>query len=104
MIRPSIGRVVLYNPSPEDPGGVAPGDGQQAAIICYVFSDTLVNLVVFDPSGVPYARTAVYLLQEGNHAFRPFAEWMPYQKAVAKGEIPPTLHVEVPVVDIPGKS
>ena|SRR3990167_5588436 len=83
MIQPTVGRIVWYHPSPSDPGGVVPGD-IQAAIIAYVWSETCINLCVFDPDGLPYSRTSVYLQQdEGVGQSLPYATWMPYQKGQA---------------------
>lgn len=92
MIHPSVGRVVWYHPGQGDPGPDPQGQ-PLAAIVTHVWSDTCVNLAVFDTNGIPYNRTSVYLHQ-GDVAVsgRPYAEWMPYQKKVAKGEIEPTLH------------
>lgn len=80
MIKPTIGRVVWYyseNHKPEDQ--------PWAAIVCYVYSDTMVNLSVFDENGMGKAKTSVFLYQgEGDRPIgRSFAEWMPYQKGQA---------------------
>ena len=50
---------------------------------------------------MPFAMTSLRLVQEGDQFgdWEPHAEWMPYQKSVAKGEIPPTLHAMPPVDD-----
>lgn len=94
MISPTVGRVVWYHPGPEDPWG-SKSDEVQAAIIAAVFSDTEVNLMVITPNGEPYQRQHVTLHQEGNEApANGYAEWMPYQKQVASGQIPPTLHAK----------
>lgn len=81
MITPTVGRVVWYWPT----GRV---EGQpQVALIAHVWSDTCVNLAIFDDNGVPYPKppTSVLLVQDGNE--RPngghFCEWMPYQKGQA---------------------
>ena len=77
MIKPTIGRVVWYRPSIDH-------NCVYAAIIARVWSDTCVNLAIFDENGNPYNKTSVLLYQEGNP--RPdydFAEWMPYQKGQA---------------------
>ena len=88
MIEPTVGRVVLYHPAVDDPGGMhlsEPTKDVHAAIICYVWDNTSVNLAVFDSNGVPYARTSIYLLQEGNERpVGPYCEWMPYQLGQAK--------------------
>lgn len=83
MIQPTVGRVVWYRRFPQDPGP-NPGDQPLAAIITHVWSDTCVNLVVFDADGIAYNKTSVLLHQDGDE--RPeagFAEWMPYQKGQA---------------------
>lgn len=83
MIKPTVGRVVWYTPSVDED---FPRQSNQplAAIVCCVWSDTCVNLAVFDANGCTHSRTSVLLLQEGNE--RPthgFCEWMPYQKGQA---------------------
>jgi len=81
MIKPTVGRVVWYWPKNH-------GSQPHAAIVAHVWSDTCVNLAIFDSNGVPVANppTSVLLLQEGNE--RPtggnFCEWMPYQIGQAK--------------------
>lgn len=84
MIKPTVGRVVWYWPAPSD--SIVGNDGSQplAALVAHVWSDTCVNLAVFDANGSPTNRTSVLLVQEGNP--RPdsgFCEWMPYQKGQA---------------------
>lgn len=79
MIKPTVGRVVLFTPAPND-SDLSAYHGPRAAIICEVWSDTCVNLAVFSGSGQVFGRTSVLLHQEGNA--KPdgyFAEWMPYQ-------------------------
>ncbi len=94
MITPTVGRVVWYRPAPTET--ITGNDGAQplAAIIAHVWSDTCVNLAVIDANGAMTNRTSVFLYQ-GDDYPRPssqFAEWMPYQKAVAAGDIPPAKH------------
>lgn len=77
MIRPTIGRVVWFFQSPTFPE-------PRAAIICYVHSDSMVNLVTFDANGNPVPATSVPLVQDMEphpEGFR--CEWMPYQKGQA---------------------
>lgn len=94
MIAPTVGRVVWYHPGPNDPWASRTAEFQ-AAIIAAVFSDTDINLMVIAPDGTTYQRQHVYLCQEGNEApANGYAEWMPYQKQVASGQIPPTLHAK----------
>jgi hypothetical protein len=92
MIRPTVGRVLWYHPSENDPAPIFRGE-VLAAIVTRVVTEKRVNLTVFRADGVTYGRDAVRLCQEDEERPRaPFCEWMPYQKAVAKGEITPTLH------------
>lgn len=79
MIKPTIGRVVWYHPTQAD--AVAMSDGDiHPALICKVWSDTCVNLAIFDSNGVPYNRTSVFLAQgDGPVPAYGYAEWMPYQ-------------------------
>lgn len=95
MISPSIGRVVWYWPAdPENRD--YPSDQPQAAIIVHVWTDRRVNLFIMPECRSGYNKQGVRLLQDGDE--RPqmgaFAEWMPYQKAVASGAIQPTLHAQ----------
>jgi hypothetical protein len=85
MIKPTVGRVVLFTPAKGD-SAIAVNPGQPlAAIVAYVWSDTMVNLAVFSADGLPASRTSVPLIQDGmlspTHGF--FCEWMPYQKGQA---------------------
>ena len=86
MIKPTIGRVVL----------VHRGKSEQAepALVCYVHGDRMINVGGFDQNGAPFSATSIPLMQDddvpGNQNY--YAEWMPYQKAVAAGQQAPTLH------------
>jgi hypothetical protein len=83
MIKPTVGRVVLYWPSAVQAGT----DTLQpfAATVAYVWNDRMVNLSVTDHNGKQFGVTSVRLLQDGDE--RPnggmFCEWMPYQKGQA---------------------
>lgn len=83
-ITPTVGRVVWFTPGASDdiPRN---GDRPLAAIVANVWSDSCVNLAVFDANGVSHSRTSVYLLQGGDDppAGSPYCEWMPYQKGQA---------------------
>ena len=89
MIEPTVGRVVWVI-RPKDTTDIKQ---PEAAFVVYVWSDHLINVAGFDHNGNPFKLTSLALVQddepkpEGN-----FACWMPYQKAVAKGQIPPVLH------------
>lgn len=86
VIQPTVGRVVWYWPHPTQVApGFCPGQDQPlAAIIAHVWSDSCVNLVVFDANGIAHNRTSVLLVQEGaNRPAYDFCEWMPYQRGQA---------------------
>lgn len=88
LIPPTVGRVVWFYP----PGNVASNDfsppaaGEPlAAIISRVWNDSMVNLTVFDASGVSHSRTSVPLVQEDKITPRGFyCTWMPFQKGQAR--------------------
>ena len=83
MIKPTVGRVVLFH---QGMAGIFPGsEGTLAAIVTHVWSDACVNLCVIDANGNTYSRTSVPLIQDGDpippSGF--YCEWMPYQKGQA---------------------
>jgi hypothetical protein len=84
MIRPTVGRVVLYTPQKTDELIYVLGE-KLAAIICKIWSDTCVNLAVFDANGVATNVTSVPLIQDmepkPDGGF--YCEWMEYQKGQA---------------------
>lgn len=86
LIRPTVGRVVLFYPDPRtsESNFIRPNpDEPCAAIITRVFwGDRMVNLAVFDANGVPHSRTSVNLVQPMDP--RPidggsYCTWMDYQ-------------------------
>ena len=85
MISPSIGRVVWFHPSKSEDQPLR--DQPYAALVTYVWSDTMVNLAVFDQSGVPFSATSVWLLQDEeariSKELATLAEWMPFQNGQA---------------------
>jgi len=83
MIRPTVGRVVLFWPILNP--GERPDAQPWAAIVTYVWSDRMVNLSVFAHNGVQRSCTSVPLLQDGDAApiSGYYCEWMPYQKGQA---------------------
>jgi hypothetical protein len=95
MIKPTIGRVVWFHPSATESDPSFCATPVCAAIIAHVWSDTCVNLAVFDANGKSHGRSSVPLIQ-GEDSLVPgggyYCEWMPYQKSVAKGETAPVLH------------
>lgn len=80
MISPSIGRIVWSRFCPDWNGD----PGTFAAIITHVWSDTCVNLAIFDPNGGHHSATSVRLLQDDDQFEGDYCcEWMPYQKGQA---------------------
>lgn len=77
MIVPTVGRVVWYRPDD--------GDEQEryAAHVAAVHSNGMVNLMVIDPTGIPFNRMRVRLVQDGEKPGPGECEWMPYQKGQA---------------------
>ena len=84
MIVPTIGRVVHYRPSSYDKAaGMDIYDDKTplTANIVYVWSDTCINLVVFDHGGHSFARTSVPINETSGASA--WAEWMDFQKGQA---------------------
>ncbi len=85
MIKPTVGRVVLFHPGLGfERIGTRHDDQPFAATVAYVWNDRLVNLAFVDHDGRSHNITSVPLLQDDDarpSAF--FAEWMPYQKGQA---------------------
>lgn len=59
-MKPSIGRIVMYHPRESDNSPTS----LVAAIITRVWSDTVVNLIVFYDTGAPTSLTSVTFEQE----------------------------------------
>lgn len=78
MIKPTIGRVVLFHPNKKS-------ELVFPAFVCEVHNDALINVGGFDNNGNAFGATSVPLLQDGDEApdFGAYAEWMPYQKGQA---------------------
>lgn len=84
MIKPTVGRVVLFHPSSNEASADFTPTKICAAIIAYVHSDSMVNLAVFDGNGVAHSATSVFLFQDGETPPADFyCEWMPSQKGQA---------------------
>lgn len=82
VIKPTPGRVVWFH-GPRDGRMALNGSEPCAALICYVWSDDMVNLVVFDHNGVPHSRTSVQTKEVLGANAAAWWEWMPYQKGQA---------------------
>lgn len=81
MVTPTIGRIVHYNPSANEGLariGTETGSQPLAAIITGVWSDSCVNLAVFDANGAAHCRTSVLLVQgDAQCPDAGFAAWPP---------------------------
>lgn len=95
IIKPTIGRKVWFKPGnvtqfiDANGGLVTPkiiSDQPMDATIVYVWHDRMVNLLVNDHHGLPFALTSVTLVQECDAyvANSPHCVWMPYQLGQAK--------------------
>jgi hypothetical protein len=79
MIKPTIGRVLWYHPV-----GSTAEEQPLAAVVAHMWSDTCVNLAVFNANGEARNATSVLLYQgEGERPSSNYAEWMPYQQGQA---------------------
>lgn len=93
-IVPTVGRMILFHPpSNSTKHGFEP-TAICAATIAKVLPDGRLNLGVLDGNGAQHSMTEVPLIQDGETPPENgyWAEWMPYQKSVAKGETAPVLH------------
>lgn len=89
MIKPTVGRVVWV---------IRPGDTDdikqpEVGLVTYVWNDRMINVAGFDHNGESFLLNSLTLVQDDEP--KPegdFACWMPYQKQVAAGTIPPVLH------------
>jgi len=89
VIKPTVGRVVLFHPHDDR-------SATFAALVAFVHSDSMVNLMVSNQNGVPFAVTSVKLVQDGETPPESgaYCEWMAYQKSVASGGAQPALHAQ----------
>lgn len=84
FIHPSNGRVVLYSPPAGHPLRQTYGDALWMAMICHVWSDGVINIILTRPDGVQEPHHNVTLLQEGEvSTAEEWCEWMPFQKGQA---------------------
>jgi len=80
LIKPTIGRVVLYNAGTEQ---------RVPALISFVHSHQCINIGGFKEGGQAFAKQSVTLVQGDEPCGLGQAEWMDYQKMqVAKSDAP----------------
>ncbi len=68
MIKPTIGRVVWFHPPSNEASEDFVPTPICAAIVTHVWSDSCVNLAVFDRDGRNHPFTSVALIQDGDPA------------------------------------
>jgi len=75
MIKPTVGRVVLFNAGEDQP---------YAASIAYVHDDETINIGGIDSHGVPFNEQFIHLVQDSDKEAIPGeCYWMAYQQAQA---------------------
>jgi len=87
MISPTPGRIVWFRPNGFYDSINHYNIGEPlAAMIVHVWNDRMVNIVLFDSSGMSYPFTSVHLRQPEDPVpvGTGYAEWMPYQVGQAK--------------------
>lgn len=91
MISPTPGRIVWFHAGSHDDelqhDLPAKTSQPHAAIVAYVWSDTMINVTVCKSDGETVGRTSIYLKQDGGREPQPgeaYAYWMPYQTGQAK--------------------
>lgn len=95
-IDPTVGRVVWFHPPYNSANSAFAPASVCAAIIAAVLPDNRLNLAVLDGKGACHSMEGVPMIQEGDESPENgyYAEWMPYQKSVSKGETAPVLHAQ----------
>lgn len=83
MIKPTVGRVVLYVPLVsrcDEVYSIVEGR-EHAAQIAFVYSDRMVNIGVIDANGKHFSKTSVPLVQPGDPTpvNTDYCKWMDYQ-------------------------
>lgn len=87
MIKPTVGRVVLFYPDKATQSIATKGIEPVPALVCAVWSDTCINLAGFDANGKPFSACSVQLVHDNEPLLgNCHASWMPYQKAQAAKE------------------
>ncbi len=76
MIRPTVGRVLHFYRYHDSHGH----QGPHAAIVAFVHSDALVNLMICRENGQPYGERNIPLIQDDQEPpKRTYCCWMPFQ-------------------------
>jgi hypothetical protein len=85
MIKPTVGRVVHYHPPLTDHRALVLQGEPLAAIIAFVHSDTLINILLIYHDGTTEGRKNVRLEQDTplDNATEDLCRWMPYQTGQA---------------------
>lgn len=83
MIKPTVGRTVLYVPlvsQCNETYAIVEGR-EHSAQIAYVFSDRLINIGAIDSNGRHFNKTSVPLVQPGDPIPKntDYCKWMDYQ-------------------------
>lgn len=96
-IAPTVGRVVLVRCG--EAGAKQFGITTEVpALVTRVWSNNCVNLQILRDNATPIAATSVCFDDSDNGPYHLGWRWMPYQKAVAAGEIAATRHAVGEVV------
>lgn len=89
MIKPTVGRVVLFIPKESSYAFeyCINAGKEHSARIAYVHGDRMVNLEIIDANGKSFNRTSITLVQEGDAPYDgDHCRWMPFQVGQAKAQ------------------
>lgn len=85
VIKPTNGRIVWFTPGGDFTGSWHDIQQPLPAMVCHVWGDRMVNLLVTDSNGITWPVTSVDLVQPGDPKVYQarYCEWMPFQKGQA---------------------
>lgn len=85
VIKPTNGRIVWFTPGGDFTGSWHDIQQPLPAMVCHVWGDRMVNLLVTDSNGIMWPVTSVDLVQPGDPKVYQarYCEWMPFQKGQA---------------------